>query len=235
MGTINNLSGCLQIQPEPEQVGPIKLVKSDGLVKIYDRPVEVSELMSEFPKHLVCRSDSFYIGQKIPHLSGAEQLQLGNIYFLLPMQLFQSVLSFVTLASFAAANSKDSRNAFLKKTAANCKPFDIQKSASGGMKIRVSDEFISQLIEKGGLDQECDDHHQLISSRVCNTQQLDKEYKRLVTTLRGQWKPKLDTIKESRREKRHLSEKKKHNKCIHDHPSTKNPLKDRIKKLRCRN
>ncbi|KAK0592555.1 hypothetical protein LWI29_021221 [Acer saccharum] len=126
---------CLQIQPEIQQqpvIRTIKLVKSDGLVKIYDRPIHVSELMVEFPKHLVCRSDSFYIGQKIPALSESDQLQLGQ---------------------------KDSRNAFLKKAAA-CQPFDIQKSSTGCPRIRVSDEFLSQLMEDGrGVkeDQEVED------------------------------------------------------------------------------
>ncbi|KAI9157756.1 hypothetical protein LWI28_027410 [Acer negundo] len=209
---------CLQIQPEIQQkpiIRTIKLVKSDGLVKIYDRPIHVSELMVEFPKHLVCRSDSFYIGQKIPALSESEQLQLGQKYFLLPKHFFQTVLSFVTIASFASSShqsNRDSRNAFLKK-AAVCQPFDIQKSPSGCPRIRVSDEFLSQLMEDGRRvkEDEEDENEEnedkglskiKIKSKVCTTPQLQKDYTQLIGSLR-QWKPKLETIRET--EKRKLS------------------------------
>ncbi|GAV82596.1 DUF4228 domain-containing protein [Cephalotus follicularis] len=202
---------CLHLQPEPP-VGTIKLIRSDGLVKIYHRPIHVSELMLEYPKHLVCRSDSFYIGQKIPSLSEDDKLQLGHKYFLLPKHCFQSVLSFVTIASFAASSQsqtpsripstayRDSRNAFLKK-AATCQPFDIQKSPSGCPRIRVSDEFISQLMEEARIKEDDVESSSNPKSKVCTTPQLQKDYEQLVVL--RQWKPKLETIKE--KEKRKLS------------------------------
>jgi hypothetical protein len=208
---------CMQLQPEPESepeppVRTIKLIKSDGLVKIYHRPIHASELMVEFPKHLVCRSDSIYIGQKIPALSEDDQLQLGHKYFLLPKHFFQTVLSFVTVASFASSQqhessplqpsliSKDSRIAFLKKAAA-CEPFDIQKTPSGCLRIRVSDEFISQLLEQRKMREE-EKSESSSSSVVCTTPQLQKEYAQLVGS--RLWKPKLETIKETEK-KRKLS------------------------------
>ncbi|KAL0004769.1 hypothetical protein SO802_012330 [Lithocarpus litseifolius] len=219
---MGNHVSCMQLQPEPEPkpsslpVGSIKLIKSDGLVKIYHRPIHASEVMVEFPKHLVCRSDSIYIGQKIPALSENDELQPGHKYFLLPKHFFQSVLSFVTIASFASSShqqestsspliSKDSRNAFLKK-AATCQPFDIQKTTSGCLRIRVSDEFISQLLEEGKMREENEEKSDSSSkatakSVVCTTPQLQKEYQQLVGS--RLWKPKLETIKE--KEKRKLS------------------------------
>ncbi|OAY43800.1 hypothetical protein MANES_08G099100v8 [Manihot esculenta] len=206
---MGNHISCVHIRPDPP-VETIKLIKSDGLVKIYDRPIHVSELLVEYPKHLVCRSDSFYIGQKIPALSENDQLQLGHKYFLLPKHCFQSVLSFVTIASFvntssqppsSSSSSRDSRNALLKK-AATCQPFDIQKSPSGCLRIRVSDEFISQLMEQDKIkESEQDDSSSKSRSRICTTPQLQKDYRLLVAS--RQWKPKLDTIKE--KEKRKLS------------------------------
>lgn len=211
-------ASCMQLQPEPAEPEPpvlptIKLIKSDGFVKIYHRPIHVSRLMVEFPRHLVCRADSFYIGQKIPALPEDEQLQLGQKYFLLPKHFFQSVLSFVTIATFASSPpeqssliSKDSRNAFLKKAAA-CQPFDIEKTPSGCLRIRVSDEFISQLLEEGeiGDEEENNNNNNASSSKsksvVCTTPQLQKDYAQLVGS--RQWKPKLETIRET--EKRKLS------------------------------
>ena len=203
---MGNPISCLQIQSEPP-AGTIKLIRSDGLVKIYDRPIYVSELMVEFPKHLVCHSDSFYIGQKIPALSENDLLQLGHKYFLLPKHCFQSVLSFVTIASFASSSLQpqpsSSRNAFLKK-AATCQPFDILKSPNGCLRIRVSDEFLSQLMEEGKVKESEEDESSrncTPTSRVCTTPQLEKDYTQLVGS--RQWKPKLESIREN--EKRKLS------------------------------
>lgn len=213
---MGNPISCMHLQPEaPEgRGGPstIKLIKSDGIVKIYDRPILVSELMVEFPKHRVCRSDSFYIGQKIPALSEDDKLQLGHKYFLLPKHFFQSVLSFVTVASFASPQShavssslemsRNSKTAFLKK-AASCQPFDIQKTPSGCLRIRVSEEFIAQLImEEGKIKDEeggAESSSGKPKSRVCTTPQLQKDYTQLVGS--RQWKPKLETIKEKEKEK----------------------------------
>ncbi|KAK8717184.1 hypothetical protein V6N13_044461 [Hibiscus sabdariffa] len=186
----------------------IKLIKSDGVVRIYDRPIYVSDLMPEFPKHMVCRSDSFYIGQKIPPLSLHDQLQLGHDYFLLPKRFFQSVLSFVTIASFA--NDAQSRNAVLKKAAAaSCQPFIIQKSSSGCLRIRVSDEFIRRLMEEGRMKEETEDEETggagEGNNRVCSTPQLRKQYTLLVGSSRRHWKPKLETIKETEKKKRKIS------------------------------
>ncbi|KAJ9180495.1 hypothetical protein P3X46_008727 [Hevea brasiliensis] len=206
---LSNHISCVHIRPDPP-VETIKLIKSDGLVKIYDRPIHVSELLVEYPKHLVCRSDSFYIGQKIPALSENDQLQLGHKYFLLPKHCFQSVLSFVTIASFvntssqfqaqpsssSSSSSRDSTNALLKKVA-TCQPFDIQKSPSGCLRIRVSDEFISQLMEQSKIKESEEDDSS--GSRICTTPQLQKDYKLLVGS--RQWKPKLETIREKEKGK----------------------------------
>ncbi|XVE83514.1 hypothetical protein DITRI_Ditri16bG0093600 [Diplodiscus trichospermus] len=230
---LGNHMSCLHLQSEPP-LGTIKLINSEGLVKIYDRPIHVSQLMTEFPKHLVCRSDSFYIGQKIPALSKDEKLQLGHKYFLLPKQFFQSVLSFVTIASFANApspqlqspipcsSSRESRNVLLKKAAA-CQPFHIQKTSSGSLRIRVCDEFIWKLMEECRM-KESIDHERL--SRVCTTPQLQKQYEQLVGS--RHWKPKLETIKETDKGKfpsfRKRRRKSKLNNNLKNHRSTEHPV-----------
>ncbi|RZC60417.1 hypothetical protein C5167_022168 [Papaver somniferum] len=212
-------------QPQPQQQGggttTIKVIKSDGLVKIYHKPINASDLMTEFPKHLICHSDSFYIGQKIQALSEKDKLQLGHKYFLLPQHLFQSVLSFVTIASFAAASKSSSqvspltttpssvsstnsvltdkvrKNADVLNKVKSCQPFDIRKTASGSLQIRVSDEFISKLMESPSSVKEDDEKNEdRVKQRICNTPQLQKDYSQLVGCSK-QWKPKLETISES--------------------------------------
>ncbi|MQL77957.1 hypothetical protein Taro_010387 [Colocasia esculenta] len=186
--------------PSPSP-GSIKLIRTDGKVEVYHRPVSASELMSEHPRHLICRSDApFTIGQMIPSLPEGEQLQPGYAYFLLPVHVFHSVLSFVTLASSfarAAATAAASNgvvgsppSALLQKP-----PFDVEKTPSGKLQIRVSEAFIERIREAhdGG-----DNDGGVGGGRVCTTAALEKDYRQLVAAIRArQWKPRLETITES--------------------------------------
>lgn len=192
----------------------IKVFKPDGEINVYKKAIKVSEVMTE--ELMVCRSDSFYIGQKIPPLEQHDRLQPGHTYFLLPSHLFHSVLSFVTIASFTSSckqhqadehvvvDDSKMKAAFLKKAAASsCSPFDIQKTPSGTLRIRVSELFISQLM----MDQASSKGDHLVNldtstttlaaDLLCTTPQLHKEYKQLVVGSRRGWKPKLEMIKET--------------------------------------
>ncbi|KAM0016697.1 hypothetical protein Hdeb2414_s0028g00699531 [Helianthus debilis subsp. tardiflorus] len=235
----------------------IKVFKPDGEINLYHKPIKVSEVMTE--ECMVCRSDSFYIGQKIPPLAQHDRLQPGHTYFLLPAHLFHSVLSFVTIASFtavqqqqdttatatataAAADNMKMKAAFLKKAAASsCSPFDIQKTPSGTLRIRVSELFISQLM----MDQAAGSKDLIgleeTSSLLCTTPQLHRDYKQLVVGSRRAWKPKLEMIKETplkgkRKVKMLLSAsinrmKRKINKNAQI-SSSASPLKKRKKKIK---
>ncbi|KAK4413530.1 hypothetical protein Salat_2765600 [Sesamum alatum] len=193
---------CVHIPPEDgtnggrrrrrRQAAMIKLIKSDGGVKIYDRPIKAWELMEEFPKHLVCRSDCFYIGQKTPALSHHDRLQPGQNYFLLPANFFQSALSFTTLTRC--------RSAFARRH-----PFEFEKTPAGSLRIKVTDEMIIRHQEEEELEAAA--AQKMI--RVCSTPQLRKEYEQLVGR-RRHWKPRLDTIveKKSSHQKKKTRKKK---------------------------
>ncbi|CAI9768794.1 unnamed protein product [Fraxinus pennsylvanica] len=207
---IGNRISCKHFQSHHHGKGIIKLIKYDGTVKIYNRPLHVSEIVDEFPKYMVCPSDSFYIGQKISSLSEEDKLQLGQNYLLLPKHLFHSVFSFTFFLQCQSGCALLAKNA-----ASNCRPFDIQKTPSGSLRIRVSEEFITQLIEQGKIKENDDQQPSLGKNiRVCNTPQLQKDYQQLVG--QRQWKPKLDTISE-RHHKKKISIKRK--KKIHSHSS----------------
>ncbi|KAK6160505.1 hypothetical protein DH2020_003886 [Rehmannia glutinosa] len=161
--------------------GVIKLIKCDGGVEIYDRPIKAWELMEEFPKHMVCRSDCFYIGQKTPALSHDERLQPGHNYFLLPANFFQSALSF---ASFLRCRS----------SLTGRPPFEVEKTPAGSLRIKVTEETIIQYQKEEQVEAEA--AQRII--RVCTTPQLRKDYQQLVGQ-RRHWKPKLDPIAEKKK------------------------------------
>lgn len=171
----------------------IRLVKSDGVVAIYERPVAAWEVMEEFPKHMVCRSDCFYIGQITPALSHTDRLLPGHNYFLLPANFFQSALSFAT---------------FLRcRTAAPGRPpFELEKTPAGGLRVKVTEEMILQRHKE--MEAEAEVARRIV--RVCTTPQLRKDYDMLVAR-RLHWKPKLDTISEQKGRHRKTLRKTKSN------------------------
>ncbi|KAL6003568.1 hypothetical protein ACLOJK_023800 [Asimina triloba] len=193
---IYNRISCINLSPSSSPSAPtptINLIRSDGHVTIYHSPTPASLPMRQFPKHLICDSDSFFLGQPIPALSASDTLQLGRNYFLLPSHLFQSVLSFLTLTSFASQH-----HAF--KSPTRRRPFDILKTASGSVQIRVSDEFIQSLMI--GKEHK-DDDGEAGKKRLCSTPELEKDYQMLVVGGKRfkDWKPKLETIEEKERRK----------------------------------
>ncbi|XP_078433057.1 uncharacterized protein LOC144704803 [Wolffia australiana] len=142
--------------------GRAKLIKPDGHVYFLE-PISASELLTWHPGHLLCRSDAFTVGQKIPAMAGDELLLPGHVYFLLPVHVFQSVLSFSAIArQLIVLHGK----------------FDVHRTSSGQLQIRVSDDAPA--------------------GRVCTTPALEKDYRRLVNADKAKlWKPKLETIKET--------------------------------------
>ncbi|KAK1318734.1 hypothetical protein QJS10_CPB04g00047 [Acorus calamus] len=189
---------CIHHHHPPQ---PVRLIHSDGFVKLYHRPVYASEPMNDHPKHLVCHSDSFFIGKKVPTLSEDDELVPGHSYFLFPSEFFQSALTFINITSSPFAR-KNRNIAF----------FEVKKTESGSLQVRVPDEFISKLMMKDEEEEEKkkkrnaieEQGEEPIVSKVCTTPDLEKDYRLLVRCKSRQWKPKLETIRESDRIRRRL-------------------------------
>ncbi|KAG2318915.1 hypothetical protein Bca4012_054883 [Brassica carinata] len=199
-------SGWLCLHPRPDRSisdvrghqRRIKLVRSDGSSELYDRPVVVSELTRDFPKHKICRSDSLYIGQKTPVLSETDTLKLGLSYFLLPSDFFTNDLSFLTIAALKPPRSGGVLVRSKSGGTQQQQPFLIQKGGTGEkLRIRVSEEFVSELMMEGRKNKEEEEEEERENEeRVCTTVKLKKDYVQLVVLRK--WKPKLETIRETK-------------------------------------
>lgn len=199
--TLQMVPVCLHVSVRPEEDLPgakptspatVRLILSNGRVRIFRRSVPAAELMASNPLHLVCRSDSFFIGQKVPPLADGDLLVPGQSYFLLPSNFFSSALSFVSLASsFSSSAASPSKLLLLR-------PFEIQKTAEGKLQLRVSDEFVERLGEE---EEEEEGEERKKEGMVCTTEEMEKEYRELVVRAKL-WKPKLETISESERKRR---------------------------------
>ncbi|KAJ6800964.1 uncharacterized protein M6B38_200510 [Iris pallida] len=189
----------------PRSSRTIRLVAPDGRVQVYRRPVAASELMKEFPLHLVCHSESFLIGQKVPALSAEEQLQPGQSYFLLPTHFFHSVLSFVTVASSLVAMVTAPPAAAAERRKSFVRPFDIRKTEKGMLQIRISEEVLignDDEEEEEVMKEESRRGSSCCKSlwRVCSSEELEKDYKQLVLLgRRRERNSSLETITEHTR------------------------------------
>ncbi|XP_022883554.1 uncharacterized protein LOC111400372 [Olea europaea var. sylvestris] len=73
--------------------GVVKVLSTDGRIMIYTRAVKTAELMLEHPGVFLCNSCHLKIGQRISGVSADEELERGQFYFLLPMEMLYSVLT----------------------------------------------------------------------------------------------------------------------------------------------
>ncbi|KAG0464058.1 hypothetical protein HPP92_020127 [Vanilla planifolia] len=95
-------------------------------------------------------------------MSAAEKLQLGQSYFLLPCHFFQSVLSFVEVASSLAGEGGRS-----------LRHLGIHRTDMGKLQIRIV-----EALEVRGLGKEGE--RKRGNWLVCTTSALEKEYERMV-------------------------------------------------------
>ncbi|GMY24005.1 hypothetical protein FCV25MIE_19246 [Fagus crenata] len=84
----------------------VKVLFNDGTLQAYTRPVKAAELMVEHPGQFLCESSSLKVGHRIQGLLADEELELRQFYFLLPMELLYSVLTFEEMSALSYKASK---------------------------------------------------------------------------------------------------------------------------------
>ncbi|CDP08447.1 unnamed protein product [Coffea canephora] len=174
----------------------VKLIFYGGKTRVVSAgKASAGKIMFEFPDHMVCHADSFFIGHPIPVLDIDDELIAGETYFVLPLDCFtNNVLSASSLATLRRSISSGS-----KPAAVNFKecPFEHVKGTNGRVLIKVRPEFIIKLLTR---DQETgdEDSRSLSPSHgfLCSTPELKKHYDQMVGSKDNAWSPKLETITE---------------------------------------
>ncbi|CAM0957661.1 unnamed protein product [Alopecurus aequalis] len=184
-----------ELAEEKQQQQAVRLVGCDGQVLTFRRPVTARELMQQHPRHLVCRSDALLIGEKIPAVAPAEELQPGQAYFLLPAHLFHSVLSFVSFASSLLLLLSTAPASSVPGGKKQHRPFELLRTDSGTLQIKFSDDFLVD-----GNDAKNTSHAAQAARKPAVLRgdgRLEKEYEELVGYRKARrWAPKLETIEE---------------------------------------
>ncbi|KAJ0010844.1 hypothetical protein Pint_34557 [Pistacia integerrima] len=79
----------------------VKIIHLDGRLQEFREPIEARNVLSQNPNCYLCSSESMFIGSQVPHLAKEEQLQQGQIYFLMPLSKSQAPLTLQDLCSLA--------------------------------------------------------------------------------------------------------------------------------------
>ncbi|KAF5471128.1 hypothetical protein F2P56_011591 [Juglans regia] len=188
----NAVSQCFGGNHSP----PVKLIFWEGTTRILRGKHIAGEIMFEFPDKMVCHSDSFFIGHRVPALAIDDELQSGQTYLVLPIDTF--ACDHVISASSLAALGSSPKNSPINF--GDCRrPFEYVKGADGRVLIKVVPEFITRLITRGkdvgssNISPGPSNNNGIL----CSTPELQKHYEQLVGTSKEQvWSPKLETIAE---------------------------------------
>nr|ABK24016.1 unknown [Picea sitchensis]ABK25096.1 unknown [Picea sitchensis]ABK26172.1 unknown [Picea sitchensis] len=178
----------------------VKVIHWNGSVQDLQRRITAAELMLDNPQHFVCHANGLQIGRRINPLTADEELDLGYLYFLLPMPKLHSVLSGADMASLAFKANSAMKATKRRSSGARVLPLfdDFMRPLPPEMK---KDVFLSEGKQINGAQEE-----QLTVPKL-NLED-DPELSTALAQLRlnpsKSWKPKLETIEEFRPKLRDL-------------------------------
>ncbi|KAI9089063.1 hypothetical protein K1719_029342 [Acacia pycnantha] len=97
-------------------VATAKLVVHDGTLQEFSYPVRASYVLQKYPKCFICNSDDMDFDVLVTAIDEDEELQLGQLYFVLPLARLQHRLRPEDMASLAVKASSA-----LTKSGGGCK------------------------------------------------------------------------------------------------------------------
>ena len=95
--------------------GPLtaQIIHWDGSLEELKQPLKAAQILSRSPNCFLCSSESMFVGTHPPQLAADDDLQLGQIYFLLPLSPSRAPLSLPDLCALAImASSALSRSGY---------------------------------------------------------------------------------------------------------------------------
>ncbi|PWA85902.1 hypothetical protein CTI12_AA140290 [Artemisia annua] len=86
-------------------VATAKLISHDGRLQEFSYPVKVSYALQKNPNTFICNSDEMEFDNIVSAISADEELQLGQIYFALPLSRLRQPLQPEEMAALAVKAS----------------------------------------------------------------------------------------------------------------------------------
>ncbi|KAJ9152893.1 hypothetical protein P3X46_026401 [Hevea brasiliensis] len=78
-----------------------KIVHIDGSLQEFKQPIKANLILSQYSNFFLCSSESMYVNCRLPQVADDEELQLGQIYFLMPLSKSHAPLSLQELCALA--------------------------------------------------------------------------------------------------------------------------------------
>ncbi|MCD9558929.1 hypothetical protein HAX54_016629 [Datura stramonium] len=101
---------------ESTSVATAKLILQDGRLQEFSYPVKASYLLQKDPTIFICNSDEMEFGDTVSAINADEELQLGQLYFALPLKRLRSRLRAEDMAALAVKASSA-----LKRSSSCCR------------------------------------------------------------------------------------------------------------------
>lgn len=80
----------------------VKVINSgDGRLQEFKKPIRACHVLSGHPAAFLCSSDAMFVGCIAPQMPGNEELQMGQMYFIMPLSHSKNPLSLQELCSLA--------------------------------------------------------------------------------------------------------------------------------------
>ncbi|CAN4081606.1 unnamed protein product [Withania somnifera] len=95
---------------ESTSVATAKLILHDGRLQEFSYPVKASYLLQNDPTIFICNSDEMDFGDLVSAISAEEELQLGQLYFALPLSHLKHKLKAEEMAALAVKASSALNN-----------------------------------------------------------------------------------------------------------------------------
>ncbi|EEF43320.1 conserved hypothetical protein [Ricinus communis] len=78
-----------------------KIVDRDGRLQEFKQPIKANYVLSQNPNCFLCSSESMYVNSPVSPVPDDEELQVGQIYFLMPLSKSHVLLSLQELCALA--------------------------------------------------------------------------------------------------------------------------------------
>lgn len=95
---------------ESTSVATAKLILHDGRLQEFSYPIKASYLLQNDPSIFICNSDEMDFGNVVCAVNAEEELQLGQLYFALPLSHLKHKLKAEEMAALAVKASSAINN-----------------------------------------------------------------------------------------------------------------------------
>lgn len=118
---------------ESIQVATAKLILQDGRMMEFTNPVKVGYVLLKYPMCFICNSDDMDFDDAVSAISADEELQLGQIYFALPLCWLRQPIKAEEMAALAVKAS----SALMRSGGGGCRRKCVDPIVSDKFRMRV--------------------------------------------------------------------------------------------------